>query len=297
MRCLVTGATGFVGQHLVNRLEEPVVIGRDLTRLHKTFNRAEAHQWDHGSLLDPLILNDVDVVVHLAGESVFSGRWNDTKKERILKSRIDPTRYLVESMAQLENPPATFICASAIGFYGDQGDTTLTETAPPGDDFLARVSIAWEKEASKAEKLGIRVIHIRTGIVLGKDGGALKQMLTPFKLGAGGKLGDGSQYMSWIHIDDLVGIMLYSADNDSVQGPVNGVAPEPVTNSEFTRTLASCLHRPAFFNVPGVMLEIALGEFGKVLLSSQRVLPEKITSAGYTFLYPKLRDALQNLVA
>jgi uncharacterized protein (TIGR01777 family) len=223
-----------------------------------------------------------------------------------MRSRVDGTRNLIKSLATLDKPPSTLVCASAIGFYGSQGENSLSESDLPGDDFLARVCVAWEEEAFKAEKLGIRVVQIRTGVVLGTDGGALHQMLTPFRFGVGGKIGSGKQYMSWIHIDDLVGIMLHAATNESVRGPVNGVAPSPVTNSEFTTTLASVLHRPALLQVPdwalkitlpGWALKITLGEFADVLLGSQRVLPQKITEAGYTFKYPGLTGALQDLIA
>lgn len=296
MRSLVTGATGFVGKHLVRKLDQVSVIGRDKRRLHTLFHGKKAYQWDQDSPLDPSAFKDVDTVFHLAGESVFKGRWNKEKKQRILRSRVDGTRRIVETFADLEKPPATLICASAIGFYGNQGDTLLSESSLPGDDFLAEVCAAWESEAAKAEKLGIRVVQIRTGVVLGKDGGALPQMLLPFRLGAGGRIGSGKQYMSWIHIDDLVGIMLFAASNKTIKGPVNAVSPNPVTNSAFTHTLASTLHRPAFFNVPGCVLKMTLGEFAEVLLGSQRVMPEKITQAGYYFTHPELAAALQNLI-
>ena len=296
MRSLVTGGTGFIGQHLISKLDRPVVLGRDPKRIHKLFKTVEAYKW---SLEDPLkqeIFKDVDTVFHLAGESVFKGRWNKEKKDRIMRSRVDGTRNLIKSLVTLDKPPSTLVCASAIGFYGAQGEKFLSESSPPGDDFLARVCVAWEEEASKAEKLGIRVVQIRTGVVLGADGGALRQMLTPFRFGMGGKIGSGKQYMSWIHIDDLIGIMLYAAANESVRGPVNGVAPSPVTNSEFTKALSSVLHRPALFQIPGWALKITLGEFADVLLASQRVVLKKVTDSGYTFEYPELTDALQNLV-
>jgi uncharacterized protein (TIGR01777 family) len=296
MRSLVTGGTGFIGRHLISRLDRPVVLGRDPMRIHKLFRNVDAFQWLPSSLPDKKVFQGVDTVFHLAGESVSKGRWNREKKERIMRSRVDGTRNLVEQLAALDQPPATLVCASAIGFYGRQGEKILSESSPPGDDFLARVCIAWEEEASRAEKFGIRVVRIRTGIVLGEDGGALPQMLLPFRLGAGGKIGTGKQYMSWIHIDDLIGIMLHVAANESIRGPVNGVAPSPVTNSEFTEALAAALHRPALFYVPGWVLKITVGEFADVLLGSQRVVPEKITAAGYTFIYPELTGALQNLV-
>lgn len=296
MRSLVTGGTGFIGQNLINMLDRPVVLGRDPKRIHKLFKRVEAYKWSQSALLEPNIFEGVGTVFHLAGESVAKGRWNDEKKERIMRSRIEGTRSLVESLARLNTPPSTLISSSAIGYYGDQGDKILKETSQPGNDFLSRVCVAWEEEAKKAEKLGIRVVLVRTGVVLGRSGGAFPQMLTPFKFGIGGRIGSGKQYMSWIHIDDLIGIMLYAAENDTIQGPINGVAPEPVTNKEFTSTLASALHRPAFFHVPGTVLKITLGEFADVLLGSQRVFPEKITKDGYFFKYDNLTDALLQLL-
>jgi len=214
-----------------------------------------------------------------------------------MRSRIRTTRTLVDSFASLDHPPSTLICSSAIGYYGSHDDVQLSESSPHGTDFLARVCVAWEEEARKAELLGIRVVQIRTGIVLGSDGGALPQMLTPFRLGIGGRIGSGRQYMSWIHIDDLIGIILFAAANESVKGAVNAVAPSPLTNREFTTTLSSELHRPAFFHVPGWVLRITLGEFAEVLLGSQRVVPEKISQAGYDFRYPDLPSALADLVS
>lgn len=296
MRSLVTGGTGFIGRHLISRLTRPIVLGRDPMRIHKLFRDVDAYQWLSSSPPEKKVFQGVDTVFHLAGESISTGRWNAEKKERIMRSRIDGTRTLVELLATLDKPPATLICASAIGYYGSQGEKILSESSPPGDDFLARVCIAWEEEASRAEKLGIRVVRIRTGIVLGKDGGALPRMLLPFRLAMGGRIGSGRQYMSWIHIDDLIGIMLYAAGNESVRGPVNGVAPTPVTNRDFTAALAAALHRPALFHVPVWALKITLGEFADVLLGSLRVVPEQITTSGYTFTYPALPGALHNLV-
>jgi len=296
MRCLVTGGTGFVGQHLVRRLDRPVVTGRSPSKIRRLLGDVIPCQWDLGSPLDSHHLEGIDTVFHLAGESVFKGRWNEAKKKRIMESRAAGTRALVQAMAQLEQPPATLICASAIGYYGSRGEEILDESSPPGSDFLARVCLSWEEEARKAEQYGIRVVSVRTGVVLGPDGGALPQMLLPFRLGIGGRIGSGRQYMSWIHIDDLVGIFLHSAQHPEIRGPVNAVAPHPLTNSDFTAALASTLHRPAFFMVPGFVLQVTLGEFADVLLSSQRVLPQTISEAGYTFRFPEVNAALQNIL-
>jgi len=296
MRCLVTGGTGFVGQHLVRRLERPIVVGRNAEKIRHLFRDVVPYQWSLGEPLDNEVLRGVDMVFHLAGESVFKGRWNEDKKKRIMDSRLVGTRKLVQALATLDKPPATLVCASAIGFYGSRGDEPLTESSPPGSDFLAQVCRSWEDEAAKAEDAGIRVVSVRIGLVLGRDGGALPQMLLPFKLGLGGRIGNGRQYMSWIHIDDLISILLFAANHTTLRGPVNGVAPQAMTNRDFTATLASVLRRPAIFTVPGFVLGITLGEFAEVLLSSQRVIPEKIGTAGYTFAFPELKGALQHLL-
>lgn len=296
MKAMITGATGFVGQHLAKKTPNAILVGRNAEKMNRLFENREVKEWD-GSVSDnPSFFDGVDTVYHLAGESIFHGRWNAAKKERIRASRVDNTRHLVDTISQAENKPKTLICSSAVGYYGSQGDEKLTEHSAPGNDFLARVCVDWEKEALRAEDFGVRVVLIRTGVVLGADGGALAQMLTPFKLGAGGRLGSGRQYMSWIHIDDLVGTMLYARENTGVQGAVNAVAPNPLTNSEFTRTLANALHRPAILPAPGFALKIILGEFANVLLGSQRVVPEALQNAGYDFLFPGLDEALQDLL-
>jgi hypothetical protein len=292
MRSLVTGASGFIGSHLAGRLEKPVVVGRDARRLQKLLPGAEARQWNPAGEVDPGIFAGVEAVFHLAGESIFNGRWNRARKERIMGSRVEGTRSLVRALTQMERPPRVLVCSSAVGYYGSRGDEMLTESSGPGRDFLATVCMAWEEEARKAQAAGIRVVSVRTGVVLGADGGALARMRLPFSLGLGGRLGNGRQYMSWIHIDDLVGIFLHAARNDTVRGPINAVAPNPVTNREFTATLAAAVHRPALLHVPALALHAALGEFATVLLASQRAVPEKAVRTGYVFQYPHIRAAV-----
>jgi uncharacterized protein (TIGR01777 family) len=296
MKALVTGSTGFVGKHLIRHLEQPVAVGRSMSKIRSCLGDVEARIWDPAKSVEPELFSGVDTVFHLAGESVFAGRWNTKKKEQIRASRVDSTRKLVTALAEMPKRPGTLICASAIGYYGDCGDEILRENSRAGQDFLAAVCQEWEKEALRAKKYGVRVVCVRTGVVLGADGGALPQMLPPFKMGVGGRLGDGQQYMSWIHIEDLVGIMLYAARTETVRGPVNGVAPTPVRNQDFTRLLASVLHRPALLPVPRLFLNLLLGEFASVLLASQRVLPEKILAAGYHYIYPDLAIALENVL-
>lgn len=296
MRALITGGTGFVGQHLAKKLPGPIIAGRSVEKTKNLFPDSEVRKWDGSQNADPSFLNGVDTIYHLAGESIFHGRWDTAKKERIRASRIEGTRHLVDCIAKAENRPATLICSSAVGYYGSRGDEKLTESSAPGDDFLAKACLDWEQEALRAEEYGVRVVLIRTGVVLGDDGGALAQMLLPFKLGLGGRLGNGRQYMSWIHIDDLTAIMLYAKENTNLRGPVNAVAPTPVTNSEFTRALAATLHRPAFLPVPGFALKVVLGEFADVLLGSQRVIPEALQQTNYTYTFPQIEVALKNLL-
>ncbi|OKY76941.1 MAG: TIGR01777 family protein [Desulfobulbaceae bacterium DB1] len=297
MKAMMSGGTGFVGKHLAARLDTPILLGRNPARIQREMQGVEARQWDLGRPLDPAVFSGVDTVFHLAGESVFKGRWNAEKKDRILRSRVEGTKNLVTALGQTPNPPATLLCASAIGYYGSRGAEMLNESSPAGNDFLATVCKSWEEEARKAEEFGIRVVSLRIGVVLGADGGALPQMLLPFKLGLGGRLGSGDQYMSWIHIDDLVSLMLHAAGDKNIKGPINAVTPNPVTNREFTAQLAAALHRPALLPVPGFALKIALGEFAEVLLSSQRVLPETALLSGFHFAHPVLRNALADILS
>ena len=235
------------------------------------------------------------MVFHLAGESVAEGRWTAAQKVRIRESRVIGTRNLVAGIARAEPRPRVLVSASAVGYYGDRGEEELTEASPPGDDFLADVCIAWEREARVAEQHGVRVVLARTGIVLGQ-GGALAKMLTPFKLGAGGPLGNGRQWMPWIHVADLARLYLHAADTTSIQGPMNAVGPDPVRNSEFTKALGRALHRPAFMPAPYLGLRLVFGEFAKVLFASQRVIPQVAIDTGFHFEYPQIAAALAEIL-
>ncbi|MBC7854669.1 MAG: TIGR01777 family protein [Pirellulaceae bacterium] len=299
MRALVTGATGFVGHRLLAHLEQPVVLSRDGKKAEKELAQfgVKAFSWDPTQEPAPAeAFTGIDVVFHLAGESVASGRWSSAKKVRMRESRIAGTRNLVATLSALPTKPRVLVSASAVGYYGDRGDEVLTESATPAGDYLAEVCQGWEREALAAEVCGIRVALIRIGIVLGEKGGALAKMLTPFCLGAGAPLGSGRQYMPWIHIDDLVRLMLFAADNDPVHGPLNGASPNPVTNRDFTKALGRALHRPTFMPaIPGFMLRLMFGEFGSILLGSQRAIPKAAEEAGFKFEYPQLEPALANI--
>lgn len=300
MRALVTGATGFVGRRLLTRLDSPVVLSRDAekARVDLAEYRVTAHPWNPTKETAPAAaLEGVDTVFHLAGEPVAEGRWNKEKKHRLRASRVDGTRHLVEALTQAEQKPDVLVSASAVGFYGSRDEEVLDESALPSDDFLAEMCVAWESEAQQARDAGIRVVTVRIGIVLGKGGGALSKMLLPFRLGLGSPLGNGRQWMPWIHIDDLVSLLLHVATHDTLDAPVNGTSPNPVTNRQFTKTLGKVLHRPTFFPpVPGPVLRVAMGEFGSILLTSQRALPKAALEAGFQFQYPELESALESLL-
>jgi hypothetical protein len=242
-------------------------------------------------------LEGFDGVVHLAGENLAEGRWTDEKKRRIRESRTKGTQLLSETLAKLTEKPAVLVSASAVGFYGNRGDEVLNEQSAAGEDFLADVCREWELATLPAAQSGVRVVQLRFGVILSGEGGALKKMLLPFRLGVGGKLGNGKQYLSWIAIDDAVGAIEHALFNDAVRGAVNAVAPEPVTNYEFTKTLGSVLSRPTIFPVPAFAARLAFGEMADAtLLASQRVNPLRLKETGYTFKYPKLEDALRHVL-
>lgn len=290
----VTGITGMVGSALADRLRghgaEVLGISRRVSD-HLQSNI----QWDpEKGLVNPARLESVDAVVHLAGENIAAGRWTESLKRRIRDSRVLGTRSLVNSLASINQRPKTLICASAIGFYGDRGEELLNEASPAGTGFLADTCSKWEAEALAAEKLGVRVVCVRIGVVLSRRGGALAKMLTPFRLGLGGVVGPGTQYWSWIGLNDLTRILEFCLNNSTVSGPVNAVSPDPSTNRDFTRTLGQVLHRPTVFPMPSFIARLVLGEMANdLLLASTRVKPQKLIQAGFRFEQPGLKECLE----
>ncbi len=293
----VTGATGLIGRTLVARLRSPAVLTRSPTRASSALAGVEAHRWDpEVEPAPPAAFEGVEAVFHLAGEPVGSGRWTAERRQRIRSSRVMGTRNLVAGLAALRVRPRVLVSASAIGYYGDRHDDVLDEKSSPGRGFLAEVCTEWEREAMAATELGLRVVRVRFGIVLDAGGGALGQMLPVFRLGLGGPLGGGRQWMSWVHVDDVVGLLLHAAQEQRVEGPMNVVAPGPVTNAEFTRTLAKALRRPALLPVPSLGLRAVFGEMAEVLTGSQRVVPRVALASGYHFRHDELSAALSDLL-
>ncbi|HVF51113.1 MAG TPA: TIGR01777 family oxidoreductase [Pyrinomonadaceae bacterium] len=301
MKIIVTGATGLVGSALIPAL---LAGGHQVTRLVRSETRPAARggitdvQWNPAdATIDAGALEGHDAAVHLAGENIAE-RWTEEKKRRLLESREKGTRLLSETLARLEHRPRVLVCASAVGFYGaERGDELLTEASTAGKDFLAEICLKWEAAADAARASGMRVVHLRIGIVLSGEGGALGKMLTPFKMGVGGRIGSGKQWMSWVAIDDVVGIIKHALRDEQMSGAVNTVAPAPVTNSEFTSTLGDVLGRPTIFPVPAFAVRLMFGEMGEaLLLSGTRVEPARLRAAGYNFAYTNLADALRHVL-
>ncbi|MGA7917201.1 MAG: TIGR01777 family oxidoreductase [Candidatus Acidiferrales bacterium] len=297
MKVLISGGSGLVGSALTKSLRADRHSVSHFVRPGRAATPGDV-LWDPSrATVDVPALEGYDAIVHLSGASISDGRWTEQRKAILRSSRVDSTRVLVDSLERLKQPPRVFVCASAIGFYGDRGDELLTESSGYGNDFLSILCRAWEGEAARAAARGIRTVMARFGIVLATQGGALPRMLTPFKLGAGGRLGSGKQWMSWIALEDAVQILRMAIDDEKLQGPVNVVAPQPVQNAEFTRVLAAALHRPAIFPAPAFALRVALGQMADaLLLASQRVQPEKLIANGYKFRHETLRSALQTIL-
>ena len=297
MKILVSGSHGLVGSALVKALNKD---GHEVVRLvrHEVAPGANEIEWrPDQDRLDAQQLEGIDAVIHLAGESIASGRWTDEKKRTIRDSRIKSTTLLSKTLVQLSRPPSVFISASAIGYYGSRGDEVLTESSRPGNDFLAAVCVEWEQATQPASEKGIRTVNARFGIILDSNGGALAQMLTPFRMGIGGRIGDGRQWMSWIALEDVVAGLSFFLKDQTAHGPVNFVAPNPVTNAEFTRTLGGVLSRPTFFPIPAFGVRLAFGEMGNaLLLASQRVEPKVLEDKGFSFQWPTLEPALRHLL-
>jgi uncharacterized protein (TIGR01777 family) len=293
-RILISGASGLIGAALVPTFEAR---GSRITRLVRTAGTGDGEiEWSPAETLRPELVSGFDAVIHLAGESVV-GLWTKAKKARILHSRVLGTGHLSEAIAGTSQPPHVFISASATGYYGNRGDEVLREDSSSGEGFLPDACRQWEAATKPAEEAGIRTVRLRTGIVLSSKGGALKKMLPVFRIGLGGKLGSGRQWMSWIHIQDLIGAIHRILDHELLEGPVNLVAPEPVRNAEFTEVLGAVLSRPAVIGVPALALRLMLGEMAEELfLASQRVEPSKLIGSGYRFEHQDLRSALPNIL-
>jgi len=295
MDVAVSGSSGLVGSALVRFLTTE---GHRVVRLVRTSPDVDDILWDPARGVENASrLEAVDAVVHLAGKNLAAGRWTPERKEDMRRSRVEGTRKLSESLARLTRRPKALVSASAVGYYGNRGDEVLTEGSSPGMDFLAQVCQEWEAATEPAVRAGIRVVHLRFGMILSPAGGALKRMLLPFKLGVGGRIGNGAQYVSWVAIDDAVGAIHHVICTGSLEGPINLVSPSPVTNAEFTWTLARVLSRPALASMPAFAARLVFGELADaLLLSSQRVVPARLQQSGYTFRYPEIEAALCHLL-
>lgn len=301
-RFLVSGATGLLGSTLVDVLStgghEPATLARAASKSRPPLAASSSVNWDpRAGTIDAEEIEGTDFVVHLAGESIAAGRWTEERRRSIRDSRVNGTRLVAETLAGLKRPPKALICASASGVYGDRGDELLPETAPSGGGFLADVCREWEEAADPAREAGIRVVHLRFGMILWPSGGALERMLVPFMAGVGGRMGDGAQYWSWVSLDDAVGAILHAAATDSLEGPVNVVAPEAIRNRDFTSVLGSVLHRPTLMPAPASILRLALGDMAdELLLASARLVPGRLLETGFRFRDPELETALRHML-
>jgi len=296
MKIAIAGASGLIGSAFINSVEED---GAEVTRLVRSSPKAGEIEWHpNQDAIEPGKLQGFDAIVSLAGENVAEGRWTDEKKKKIHDSRVHGTHLISEAIAKLEPKPRVFLCASATGIYGDRPDETLTEQSDSGGGFLAGVCREWEKATEPASQAGVRVVNLRFGPVLAAHGGMMEKMLMPFKMGLGGKIGSGKQYISWVSIDDVVGAMKFALKEETIRGPLNVVSPNPVTNEEFTKSLGEALSRPTMMAVPAFAARLAFGEMAdEMLLASQRVMPKKLKDAGFQFEYPNLADAFRKYIA
>jgi hypothetical protein len=296
LRVLVSGASGPIGAALLAFLKAGGFTVTRLVRGSASGNNKDQIAWDPSRPLSPDVVSGFDAVIHLAGESIV-GRWTESKKRRIIDSRVQGTGHIAEAVAKAAQPPRVFISASAVGYYGSRGDEILREDCSSGEGFAAEICRQWEAAAQPAAAAGIRSAQMRIGVVMSADGGALQKMLLPFRMGMGGRLGDGRQWWSWVAVQDVVGAIRHVLNDNSLHGPVNTVAPNPVTNTEFTGTLASVLKRPALFPMPAFAVRLVFGQMGEELfLASQRVEPAKLTASGYRFQHPDLRKALEEIL-
>ncbi|HBC91333.1 MAG TPA: TIGR01777 family protein [Pelotomaculum sp.] len=300
MKALIFGGTGFIGKHLCNELlsagYKVSIVSRNPQKVGLSGSGAEVVQWSVSAGPLPVeLLDDVTVIINLAGESIGNRRWTQPVKEEILSSRVQITQAIVNAIKQQRVLPKVLLNASAIGFYGPRGDAEITESTPTGQDFLAKVCRAWEEEAFQAQTTGVRVVVVRTGVVIG-DAGALTRMMIPFRFYLGGPMGTGAQWMSWIHIKDLTRLIRFAAENENMHDAVNAVAPEPVRMKDFCNTLGQVMGRPSWLPVPGFLLKVVLGEMSDMLLNSQRVLPDKIRKEGFVFWFPALKNALEDII-
>jgi len=299
MKVLVSGASGLIGRAFCARLiEEGHTVGRLVRSAPDPDPAAREVFWKPADgKIDPAGMEGYDGVVHLAGENIASGRWDELTRRRIRGSRVKGTRLVAETLGRLQSPPRVLVCASGSGYYGSRGNEVLTEESPPGKGFLPDVCREWEGAADPAREAGIRVVHTRFGMVLSTKGGALPKMLPPFKLGIAGKIGPGDQYVPWIAIHDAVGLLVHALTTDSLSGPVNATSPNPVTNSEFTSALGDVLHRPTFAMLPSFAARLLFGEMAdEILLASCRAVPQRLIESGYRFEFSEIRDALEHVL-
>jgi uncharacterized protein len=295
MKIAIAGASGLVGSALISELESE---GHEIVRLVRNTPKAGEIEWHpNQDEIDPATIDGFEAIINLAGESIAEGRWTEEKKKRIRDSRVNGTHLISEAIAKLETKPRVFLCASATGIYGDRGDEALDEQSESGGGFLAGVCREWEKATEPASKAGVRVVNLRFGPILARAGGMLEKMLTPFKMGLGGKIGSGKQYISWVGIDDVVAAIKLALNDDSIRGPLNIVSPTPVTNERFTRALGEALSRPTVMAMPAFAARLAFGEMAdEMLLVSQRVVPKRLNNAGFTFEFSDLGSALQHYI-